>query len=188
MKIGITGTDSVGKSTLVGRLRPSLAARGLNTEILSIGNLAKQSPYPLVAKQTLKSSLWILDQVRTCEREAQNACEMLICDRTALDVWVFSEMARGSGYISSDEMVVIETLVSDWLPTYSFIFVATIDRDVPISLGNIPDGDLRLRDYFDATLMLGLDSFAKATQCKILPSSLLERVASIENDVLKYFQ
>lgn len=176
MKIGITGTESVGKSTLITNLI-SLLARNYSVKALSIGEVARHSPFPLIEQQNLKSSHWILNEVKHRETALQNEADILFCDRTVLDIWVFAKLSSLKGIITSTELDLFGKEIHTCLKTYQSIFYGVIDENIPVSLSNLPNGNLEIRDKFEEVLLKGIDKFQNATVFTVLPNNLQERIS-----------
>jgi len=87
MKIALIGTHGTGKTTLAHELTTELKKEGLNTEFL--GELARECPLPINEKTTKESQEWIIFTQHLREIEMQNKYEILICDRSILDGYVY---------------------------------------------------------------------------------------------------
>ena len=113
MKIGFTGTMSVGKTTLVNYL--SLLPEFENYEFRTErSKYLKDIGIPLNLDSTLKGQIIFLAE-RCTELYQPN----IITDRTILDVMAFTNLAQSIPYIHSD---VYEDLASALLSEYDYIF------------------------------------------------------------------
>jgi nicotinamide riboside kinase len=169
-KIGFTGADSTGKSTLIKTISLELKD-DFRIANLVIGDIARSSPYPLVDRQNICSSNWILDQVQVLEFSLQRTSDILICDRTALDIWIFSNLAASLGNISSDQLNLFCCRIRKALRDYHSIFYTMIDDKIPVRAENLPTSELRIREKFEEILLSSIEEFQDETSFIRLPSS-----------------
>ena len=69
--------------------------------------------------------------------------------------------------------------MSVWLRTYEAIFYGTIDNRVPVSMSNVPDRDLRMREQFEIFMLEGVGVFTGETTFIKLPHSSSQRIATV---------
>lgn len=169
-KVGFTGADSTGKSTLIKIINP-IFENNCRTETLVIGDIARSSPYPLVDKQNIFSSNWIFEQIQTQELHLQRTVDILICDRTILDVWIFSSLAASLGHISDNQLHSFRKKIRRALRTYDAIFYRLIDDTIPIRLENLPDSELKIRERFEEELLSSIKEFKHDTSFIELPTA-----------------
>jgi len=86
-KIALIGTHGTGKTTLAHELTAESKKRGIHTEFL--GELARECPLPINEKQTKEASEWIIYNQHIREIEFTGKCDVLICDRSVLDGYVY---------------------------------------------------------------------------------------------------
>ena len=175
IKIGFTGADSTGKSTVIEEICRSFSEK-YRIATLSVGDIARNSPYPLVDRQNIHSSNWILEQVQSNELSLQRKAEILICDRTSLDIWIFSSLAASLGHISDDQLNSFSFHIRQALKSYDVIFYSIIDNKIPIKIENLPSSDVRIRETFEKVLLASIELFWSETRFIQLPSSLENRV------------
>jgi len=180
LKIGFTGTDSTGKSTVINKLA-KLVSNGHTIKVLSIGDIARHSPYPVIEQQSIESSYWILKQVISSELTLQYETDVLICDRTVLDIWVFSMLSAINGLISHQALYLFSQEVRAWLRTYKVVFYGVIDNSIPVNVNNVPNGNLKMREQFEELLLIGIETFKAETVFVKLPSTLEERIALVRS-------
>lgn len=113
MKIGFTGTMSVGKTTLVKALQqlPEFKDYAFSTER---SKYLRDLGIPLNTDSTIKGQLIFL-----AERASELLCENIITDRTIIDTMAFTYMAKSIPYFMSDEY---NKLASYMIEEYDHIF------------------------------------------------------------------
>lgn len=87
-KIAIIGTHGTGKSTLTYHLAGLYKAMGLNAKVVQ--EVARACPFPLNSKMDANGAMWI--HVAHVKKELDaiaQGCEVLICDRSALDSFLY---------------------------------------------------------------------------------------------------
>lgn len=183
MKIGLSGPDSVGKTTTIEAVVRVVRAAGHSVNVVSAGDIARQSPYPLVDGQTTESSLWILEALRRAEETAEQSAEFVIADRTPLDVWVFSNMARRRGSIGDRQLRDLEQLIAPHLASFAVLYCALIDPTRPLRPENLPSPDYRGRDTFQEVMLDGVRKFADKTRMVMLPHVETQRVTAIASSL-----
>lgn len=131
MKIGFTGTMSVGKTTLVKALKelPEFKDYEFRTER---SKYLRDMGIPLNTDSTLKGQIVFL-----AERCSELYQPNIITDRTILDVMAFTNLAKSVPYIHSD---MYEDLSSNLLSEYDYIFYIS-----PFGIG-IEDNGVRTID------------------------------------------
>lgn len=174
-QVGFTGADSTGKSTLIKAICRRFE-KSYRIETLTIGDIARSSPYPLVERQNIHSSNWILGQVKINELKLQRTADILICDRTVLDIWVFSKIAASLGHISVHEIDFFSCQIRQALRAYHVIFYSIIDDKVPVRFENLPNSNLKIREEFEDILLASIEVFQHETSFIQLPSSYENRI------------
>jgi len=112
IKVGFLGTHGTGKTTAVFDLAAALKKQ--NKNVHTIMNIARSCPLEINEKATINSQFWIFGELLRKEQESRN--EIIICDRTLLDV--FAYLRRISKYVADD----IRPFVKNYMCTYSVIF------------------------------------------------------------------
>ena len=139
MKIGLCGTMSVGKTTLVNALKnePEFKNYTFRTErskhLSSIG-------IPLNTDSTFKGQL-----VFAAERSAELMQEKIVTDRTIIDVMAFCALSEA---MNIEEKNSLKSTLSHLIKEYSVIFYIN-DLSVPIEDNGIRETDERYRVYID---------------------------------------
>lgn len=96
-KIGLLSTHGTGKTALVYSIAGELKRRGIKVRPISeIATRARESGIPINRETTLAAQAWILHCQCQMELEAEMlGYEVVICDRTVLDNYVYLETAEG---------------------------------------------------------------------------------------------
>ena len=135
MKIGLCGTMSVGKTTLVNALKelPEFKDYHFRTErskhLMSLG-------IPLNTDSTLKGQL-----VFASERAAELMQEKIITDRTIIDVMAFCSLSKSMSKIEKDN---IKNVLWHLIREYDVIFHID-DLSIPIEDNGIRETDKNYR-------------------------------------------
>ncbi len=119
-KIAFVGTHGVGKTTLCYALAARLKARDVILDVVE--EVARRSPLPINRDTTIAAQSWILHTQIADELVAANRHDVVICDRSVLDNYVYLLLAAG-------KQPVLEGLVDGWMKSYSLlIHVPIVDR------------------------------------------------------------
>lgn len=113
MKIGFTGTMSVGKTTLVKYLQ-QLPEFSNYTFFTERSKYLRDLGIPLNTDSTIKGQIIFL-----AERSRELMCENMITDRTIIDVMAFTESSKLIPYFQSDSFI---KLSSHLIGEYDHIF------------------------------------------------------------------
>jgi len=113
MKIGFTGTMSVGKTTLVNALKklPEFAEYEFRTER---SKYLRDMGIPLNTDSTLKGQI-----IFFAERSSELFHNDMITDRTVIDVMAFTRLAKSIPYFMADAL---NDAVSHLIREYDYIF------------------------------------------------------------------
>lgn len=119
MKFALIGSHGVGKTTLAYGLASRLKRRDINLEV--VHEVARQCPLPLNDQTTALAQSWILHTQVAAEILAQSRYDMVICDRSVLDNFVYFKLA-------ADPAEGISAFVTEWISTYDLlVYVPIID-------------------------------------------------------------
>ena len=139
MKIGLCGTMSVGKTTLVNALKKESTfkeykfATERSKYLNSLG-------IPLNTDSTFKGQL-----VFAAERSAELMQEKIITDRTIIDVMAFCALSEA---MNIEEKNSLKSTLSHLIKEYSVIFYIN-DLSIPIEDNGIRETNERYRVYID---------------------------------------
>jgi hypothetical protein len=155
-KLAFIGSHGVGKTTLCYGLAARLKARDVALEV--VHEVARRCPLPINQETGVASESWILHTQIAEELVAAARYPLVVCDRSALDNYVYLLLAAGP-------QPGLEALVDFWMGTYDLLV------RVPIVGALSPDG-VRADD----------PAFQRAVEER-LDSELLDRgLASLDLD------
>ena len=142
MKIGLCGTMSVGKTTLVKALKKLEQFKNYNFA-------TERSKYlndlgiPLNTDSTLKGQTVFL-----AERCAELMHSDVITDRTIIDVMAFTMNALSIGYQDKE---IFESYAKEFIREYDYIFYIS-PHGIPIEDNGVRETDEHYRDLIDFTI------------------------------------
>ena len=148
MKIGLCGTMSVGKTTLVNALkeRPEFKDYMFRTERSK--ELMAQG-IPLNTDSTLKGQTIFL-----AERTSELMCENVITDRTVVDVMAFARASKSMNYIDKEEFI---NYAKRFIKEYDYIFYVS-PVGVEIEDNGIRETNVDYRDLINFTISNLIDA------------------------------
>ncbi len=111
-KIAFIGSHGVGKTTLCYGLAARLKRLDVSLEV--VHEVARRCPLGINRETTLSAQAWILHTQIAEELVASSRYEVVICDRSVLDNFVYLLLAAGP---QPD----LEDLVSSWIRTYDLL-------------------------------------------------------------------
>lgn len=116
-KLAFIGSHGVGKTTLCYGLAARLKARDMSLEV--VREVARRCPLPINEETSLSAQSWILHTQIAEELVAETHYDVVICDRSALDNYVYLLLAEGS-------QPGLETLIDRWMGTYDLLVHAPV--------------------------------------------------------------
>lgn len=125
-KVAFIGTHGVGKTTLCYGLAARLKRSDVSLDV--VGEVARRCPLPINRETTLDAQSWILHTQIAEEIVASTRYDMVICDRSVLDNFVYLLLA------STARKPDLDQLVDAWTATYDVLV------HVPVMEGPRPDG------------------------------------------------
>ena len=174
MKIGLTGTMSVGKTTLVKALKklPQFKGYKFATER---SKYLRDLGIPLNTDSTLKGQTVFL-----AERCAELMHDNLITDRTIIDVIAFTKSAKSINVLDKDEF---EQYASMFMGEYDHIFYIS-PEGLPIEDNAVRETDPEYRDLIDFNIQHLLQSYShRFKSMHVISGSTEERIKQILNVV-----
>jgi len=172
MKIGLCGTMSVGKTTLVNALKdlPQFKDYNFATErsqhLMSLG-------IPLNTDSTLKGQTVFL-----AERCGELIQDNIITDRTVFDVMAFTMNAKS---IPHQDKEAFETYASEFIREYDYIFYIS-PHGIEIEDNGIRETDEHYRDLIDFTITTLIKRYGhKCNTVEKISGPTKERIQQILN-------
>jgi nicotinamide riboside kinase len=172
MKIGLTGTMSVGKTTLVNALQklPQFKKYKFATER---SKYLRDLGIPLNTDSTLKGQTVFL-----AERCAELMHDNLITDRTIIDVMAFTMNAQSINVLDKDRF---EQYASSFLGEYDYVFYIS-SEGLPIEDNGVREINPTYRHLIDTSIEYLLQSYAyKLKSAHTISGSTEERIEQILN-------
>ena len=170
MKIGLCGTMSVGKTTLVNALekldqfKDYKFATERSEYLMNLG-------IPLNTDSTLKGQTVFL-----AERCAELMHNKVITDRTILDVIAFT---MNAGSIDYKDKEAFEEYAIEFLREYDYIFYISPDG-IPIEDNGVRETDEHYRDLIDFTITTLIKRYSHRIQnIEMIKGSTEERIEQI---------
>ncbi len=133
-KIAFSGLPACGKTAVLAEVKKILA---LKAPVAEVADICRSNPYDIDQKSGFVSQFFFMtNQVNEENIVAASNPEILLCDRSVLDQWVywqkFRAAAPANGSLLEKEQL-LEHLYRFWIKTYTLIF--HIRADVKILRG-----------------------------------------------------
>ena len=170
MKIGLCGTMSVGKTTLVKALKklPEFKKYNFATERSKYLN---DLGIPLNTDSTLKGQTVFL-----AERCAELMNNNIITDRTVIDVMAFTMNAIS---INHQDKEIFENYAKEFIREYDYIFYIS-PHGIPVEDNGVRETDEHYRDLIDFTITTLIKRYGyMANKIEKISGSTDERVEQI---------
>ena len=173
MKIGLCGTMSVGKTTLVNALKDIPEFKGYTTRterskhLMSIG-------VPLNTDSTYKGQIMFAS-----ERASELLQEDIITDRTVIDVMAFSILSTS---MSHDEKVTISDLLGRMVEDYDVIFYVS-PEGVEMEDNGVRETNLEYRTAIDSEIKKIIEYYNYKTTIIEIFGSTEKRIELIKNAI-----
>ena len=170
MKIGLCGTMSVGKTTLVKALKklPEFKNYNFATERSKYLN---DLGIPLNTDSTLKGQTIFL-----AERCAELIQHSIITDRTVIDVMAFTMNAKSIGRYDKEKF---EEYAKEFIREYDYIFYIS-PYGIPIENNGVRETDEHYRDIIDFTITTLIKRYSYiANKIEKISGSTDERIKQI---------
>jgi len=170
MKIGLVGTVSVGKTTLVNALAelPQFKDYHFATER---SKYLRDLGIPLNTDSTLKGQTVFL-----AERVSELMRDNLITDRTIIDVMAFTNCAKS---IKQADKISFEEYARNFINDYDYIFYVS-PFGVKIEDNGVRATDIDYRDQIDFTIQSLLDTYShRIKNLDVILGTTEERIKQI---------
>ncbi|MGP4009933.1 AAA family ATPase [Streptomyces sp. 4N124] len=151
IRIGVLGTHSTGKTTLLKRIEMELRGHGLTVARTGrLGKRAADAGLPKMQHHTAQSTEWIITQGAADEIAARAAgAEIVLADRASYDALAYWHAAleyRGETAPRLERERLL-ALAATQLPKYDLLFATVLDEEVPVDTSH--DYDPRYRKLVD---------------------------------------
>jgi nicotinamide riboside kinase len=120
LKIAFIGSHGVGKTTLCYGLAARLKQLDISLEV--VNEVARRCPLPINRDTTVAAQSWILHCQIAEEIVAAARYDLVICDRSTLDNYVYLLLASQSHHD-------LEAMVTSWTATYDLLVKVPIIQD-----------------------------------------------------------
>ncbi len=147
IKIGVTGTHSTGKTTLVSSLLAALKEHGLKVgRIDNLARRARELGFPILSEHTFESTLWIIAECMRCEAEASLSNDIILVDRAVPDAlgYLYAALEVSHRELPPARMESLRAIVRAYVTDYDLIIATTLNPNIP--LGDGRDQNVRLRE------------------------------------------
>lgn len=172
LKVAFIGSHGVGKTTLCYGLAARLKARDVSLEV--VHEVARRCPLPINEQTGVASQSWILHTQVAAEIVAAERYPVVVCDRSALDNYVYMLLAAG-------RQRALEAMVDAWMSTYDLLVL------VPIVEEPSPDGMRATDPGFQHAVEDGVRRELSRRELSALmldPSNREGWVTQVENEVM----
>jgi thymidylate kinase len=140
VKIAIVGTHGAGKTTLSYLLASEYKRKGKNVKIIQ--EVARNCPFKINEGMTAETSIWIYLEHQRKELEAESKFEIVICDRSVYDSFIYGEVKKVLLSCSEELKGFYLKLESAALYSlYSYDRIILIDPDIPMEVDNTRSDD-----------------------------------------------
>ena len=174
MKIGLCGTMSVGKTTLVNALMALPEFEGYNFAT-ERSKYLRDLGIPLNTDSTLKGQFVFL-----AERCAELMNENIITDRTIIDVMAFAKASQSMNYYDAEKFC---EFAKTMLHEYDYLFYVS-PEGVEMEDNGVRETDLKYRETIDSIIHLILyRSNHKIKKLVELSGTTEERIAKIKETI-----
>ena len=170
MKIGLCGTMSVGKTTLVNALQDTKQFKDYVFRTERSKFLMEQG-IPLNTDSTLKGQTIFL-----AERCSELIQENIITDRTVIDVMSFTQNAKSIPYQDKEAF---EKYASEFIYDYDVIFYIS-PKGIDVEDNGVRETNVEYRDLIDDTIVELIQKYGhRAGNIEMISGSTEERIEQI---------
>lgn len=160
IKIAYTGSHGCGKTTAVFKEAYNKKLENPNKIINILTEASRECPFPINRKSTINSQKWIFYTQLKKELEQEQNCDILICDRTIVDVLAYSDVMNFKEFV-----YLIYPIVVNHIITYDCIYFLTIKNNDYHYVDGIRDTDLEHRKHIEDRLLYYYETIGKLIPC-----------------------
>lgn len=139
-KIGVAGTHSTGKSTLVSLVRREMEYKGLRVgQVEDLATRARDLGFPILKEHTFDSTLWIMAECLRQEAELSLSSDVIIVDRPVPDAlgYLLAALEVSGRSLDPRRLQELESIAVAHVGDYDMLVVTVIDKSLPLG----PDRD-----------------------------------------------
>jgi hypothetical protein len=148
MKIAYSGTHGTGKTFAAHQKVLSLKKEHPEIEVGALCGVARSCPLPINKATSFEAQMWIFTRQVQEEIRLSRIYDILVCDRTVLDVAAYTTLAglhdQGQGMLH---------LAAYWMATYDQIFYKQLDKNQWVFKDGTRETDADFRRQIDTKLM-----------------------------------
>lgn len=146
VKVGVTGTHSTGKSTLLGEIERLLICRGRRVKrVKDLATHARRLGFPILREHTFESTLWIMTRGISLELSASLKADVVLVDRPAMDAlaYLFAALVHRRVSLLPDQRAYLLDLARHHSRTYTAICKTVLNPSIPLGPGRDNDSAFR---------------------------------------------
>jgi nicotinamide riboside kinase len=144
MKIALIGTHGIGKTTLAYGITTYLKKQGKHAGMLA--EVTWRCPFKINKETSIKSQLWLLATQIKEELELEEKFDYVVCDRSAIDNFIYTLNAVGH-----ENALPYESMVLDRAKSYDLLFKLPLKKEFLVPDG-IRDTDREFQKKIDDLL------------------------------------
>lgn len=146
LKVGVAGTHSTGKTTLLSSLKGRLVDEGLRvTVVKNLARAARDAGFAILTQQTEDTALWIMSEGIRRESSATLISDVILVDRAIFDALGYLEAALQVTGRSRDERrhPILEGISRSYARDYDLLVITKLDEAIPLGQGRDTDEQFR---------------------------------------------
>lgn len=130
VKIGITGSNNTGKSTLGYAITHALRSKGVRAELAQ--ESVRDCPIGTKGQLTVEAQIWILGMQMQREQVLAHHEDVIICDKTSIDTFCYGQWAYklNPSESNKNKLYVLEYLALHYAKTYDRLFLMPVSDEI----------------------------------------------------------
>lgn len=130
VKIGITGSNNTGKTTLAYKLTTALMEQGHKADCAH--ESVRYCPIGTKGKTLVESQIWIFAEQMQIDEVIGTHKDIIVCDKTAIDtlaygIWAFEQNPSDK---QRNRLVALEYMASKYAETYDKLFLLPVLKNI----------------------------------------------------------